>query len=161
MIPTHNTGSSLDFSHLSISGQLSIYCRSQRYILSDRTITHKGEDLPGGDRVDWVPGERISTKWGIVVHLPSGEGQGSLHWVNLTEGWRFAQQAMQLRELRRRKDVISGPVLPPEEDYIAAAGRAASLTALAGLYHRAVAAEAWNDITKQAFSNRRKQLEAA
>lgn len=162
MIPTHNTGSTLDFSHLSIGGQLAVYCRSQRYELSpDRTVLHKGEELPAGDRVDWVPGERLNTKWGLVIHLPAGEGSGSLHWINLTVGWQMAQKAMELREIRRIKNIISGPILPPEEDYIAAAGRAASLTALAGLYHRAVAAEQWNDITKQAFSNRRRQLEAA
>jgi hypothetical protein len=162
LIADIKTGSTLDFSHLSISGQLAVYARSQRYELSpDRTITHKGAELPAGDRIDWVPGERLNTKWGLVIHLPAGEGTGSLHWINLTVGWAMAQKAMELREIRKTKNLISGPILPPEEDFAAAAARAASLTALAGVAARAMVAGAWGDDLRPAFTQRREELEAA
>ena len=72
------TGASLRFGHLSYSVQLAVYARSQRYDISAGLMApwgRRGETVPVGTRHDWVPGEKVNTSWGVIVHLPAGGGQ--------------------------------------------------------------------------------------
>ena len=47
----------------------------------------------------------VSQKTGLVIHLPAGTGQASLHVVDLEAGWEAAKQAVWVREWRARKDL--------------------------------------------------------
>jgi hypothetical protein len=50
----------------------------------------------------------VNQDWGIIVHLPSGEGVCNLYWVNLNIGWALAQLALEVRKARSTK----GAMLP-------------------------------------------------
>lgn len=154
------TGKSLVFGHLTYSAQLAVYARSKRYDLSKGAVTHyKGQEIPVGERTDWVPGERVSHNWGLILHLPAGQGRAELYWVDLVIGWQLANLAVTVREWRKRKDIITGPVIPPELDFHELARSVTSLSDLAALHSRAVAAHAWSPELRDTFSMRRSELE--
>ncbi|MGH3965749.1 MAG: hypothetical protein ACRDZO_25025, partial [Egibacteraceae bacterium] len=103
------TGASLDFGHIPYSVQLAVYSRSMRYdIAGGEVVPHGryGQVIPVGERSDWVPGEKVSTEWGLIVHLPAGGGEATLHPVDLTVGWELAHLAVDVREWRKRKNII-------------------------------------------------------
>ncbi|QAY15689.1 exonuclease [Streptomyces phage Bowden] len=50
----------------------------------------------------------VNQDWGIIVHLPAGEGVCNLYWVNLNIGWAMAQLALEVRKARSTK----GAMLP-------------------------------------------------
>jgi len=51
----------------------------------------------------------INTEKGIIVHLPAGSGQCTLHFVDLVHGWKGIQLAMKVRKHRDKKN-ISTPI---------------------------------------------------
>ncbi|MEU4984920.1 MULTISPECIES: hypothetical protein [unclassified Streptomyces] len=50
----------------------------------------------------------VNQDWGIIVHLPAGEGVCNLYWVNLNIGWAMANLALEVRKARSTK----GAMLP-------------------------------------------------
>lgn len=58
-----------------------------------------------GDRYDPETGTRapldVSREWGLVIHLPQGEGECHLFWVDLDAGWRGVELASEVRGWRR------------------------------------------------------------
>jgi hypothetical protein len=157
------TGSSLDFGHIGFSVQMAVYARSQRYDLSGgHTAEYRGRHIPVGQRSDWVPGEEVSRDWGLIVHVPSGEGRASLHPVDLKAGWELAQLAATVREWRKRRDLIRPSVeLEAAEDFAALCVAAVSVEELMALYRRAVAAGAWDATLKTVFGLRKRALTEA
>jgi hypothetical protein len=155
------TGSSLTFGHIGFSVQMAVYAHSKRYDLSEgRTVAWKGRDIPVGVRSEWVPGERVSTEWGLIVHVPSGEGRASLHPVNLAAGWELARLAVDVREWRKRKDLIGTSVeLAP--DFVSACAAAKDVAELTALYQHAMVLDAWDDMLRARFTRRRRELEEA
>jgi len=153
------TGKSLDFGHIGYSVQMAAYSRSRRYSLAagrTRAYGRMGE-IPVGDRTDWVDGEPVNQEWGLIVHVPSGQGRATLHPVDLFVGWELAQLSATVREWRKRKDIIGDPVRPTV-DFHARCAAASSLDELDAAYRQAVAANAWDDVLRQAFSRRKAQL---
>lgn len=51
----------------------------------------------------------INTEKGIIVHLPAGSGQCTLHFVDLVHGWKGIELAMKVRKHRDKKN-ISTPI---------------------------------------------------
>lgn len=47
----------------------------------------------------------VDRKRGLVLHLPAGKGQATLHVVDLEQGWEAAQQAVWVRDWRARKNL--------------------------------------------------------
>jgi len=45
----------------------------------------------------------INTERGIIVHLPAGSGECTLHFVDIKEGWKGIQLAMKVRAFRDTK----------------------------------------------------------
>lgn len=83
------TGQSVDFNFGEIQMQLAVYAKSQRY------------DPASGAREPL----RVSTDWGLVVHLPAGKGECTVYWANLAEGWQgalLAQRVWGWRDQRHR-----------------------------------------------------------
>lgn len=111
---------SVKYGALKMAMQLAIYSRAKKY---DHTL------FPAPDRAEdekafqkWkrteveaaeaakaysVP-DPVNQDWGIIAHLPSGEGVCNLYWVDLTIGWRLAQLALEIRAARSLK----GAMLP-------------------------------------------------
>jgi hypothetical protein len=85
------TGKSLDYGWCAIAIQLACYAHADHIW-------------------DWEHGARnvmpeVDRRRGLVVHLPAGTGQASLHVVDLTAGWEAAKYAVWVREWRARKDL--------------------------------------------------------
>jgi hypothetical protein len=76
---------SINLGALKIAAQLAVYSRSRPYdVATDERTEHHG----------------ASHEWGIVVHLPLGTGTCTLHWVDLTTGWRAAMLCGEVRRAR-------------------------------------------------------------
>ena len=87
------TGSSVELGQLKIAIQLAIYSRGKVLLNEDNG---KWEPMPRG----------VNQDTGIVVHLPAGEASPKLYYVDLRAGWHFAQLAYEVREGRKRKDLL-------------------------------------------------------
>lgn len=78
---------SVEWGMLKIAMQLSVYARSHTY--------------------DQATGERgihgASTNRGLVIHLPAGQADPTLYWVDLEAGWEAVKVARDVREQRRIK----------------------------------------------------------
>jgi hypothetical protein len=84
---------SIDFAAGSIAQQLAVYARSMPY------------DHDTGERAPYpVP---VDTSRGIIIHLPAGSGQCTLHWIDLDAGWAGVQLSQQVRAWRSRKDLLT------------------------------------------------------
>jgi hypothetical protein len=81
---------SIEWGSGKIAMQLAVYAHSRFYNMK----TGERSPLPG------VNGDR-----GIVIHLPAGTGQCTLHWTNIAAGWEAVQLATKVRDWRARKDL--------------------------------------------------------
>ena len=52
----------------------------------------------------------INTERGIIVHLPAGSGECTLHFVDIKEGWKGIQLAMKVRTFRDTKKKLVTPI---------------------------------------------------
>lgn len=86
------TGRSVDFGAASFSIQLGTYANSLRY----NHTTGARSPLPAD----------LCTALGLVVHLPAGKGQATLHWLRLDLGWAMAVTCESVRAWQSRKDII-------------------------------------------------------
>lgn len=84
----------LDFGFNKIAMQLGVYSRGKKYDHTTGTRT----DLPGNPRQDW----------GIVIHLPAGEGRAELVWANIAAGYDAAERlAHEVHKWRKRDDLAT------------------------------------------------------
>jgi PD-(D/E)XK nuclease superfamily protein len=72
-----------------IASQLAVYSRAMHYNPDTGERTYSG----------------VETDWGIIAHLPAGEGRCELHRVDLMKGWRGVQLSKHVRDWRARKFV--------------------------------------------------------
>jgi hypothetical protein len=153
------TGKTLDFGHIGFSVQFAVYSRSYRYDLSFGRTRHYGRlgEIPVGDRVPWVEGEKVNREWGLVVHLPSGKGTATVHPINLSLGWELAQLSRDVREWRKRKDIIAAPV-KLKEDFQSTLAAAESVRDLRAAHKRAVRAGKWDKGLQGRFTARKEEL---
>lgn len=85
------TGKNLELAWPSIAVQLALYSRGET-LYDWETRTH--EPMP-----------TVNQRQGLVLWLPAGTGEASLHVVDLEAGWEAAQHAFWVREWRKRKDL--------------------------------------------------------
>lgn len=52
----------------------------------------------------------------IIIHLPAGTGQCTLHWVDINAGWEAVQLAAKVRDWRARKG-LTEPYISAAEPY--------------------------------------------
>ena len=81
----------IDYAVNKIAMQLAVYANSLLYDVDthERTEHHADKTI------------------GIIVHLPAGSGECTLHKVDLTAGWEAVQIAKQVRDWRSRKGIGS------------------------------------------------------
>jgi hypothetical protein len=75
----------VEYGALKMAMQLAIYSRSELY------------DPKTGLR---SPLENIDQKWGIIMNVPAGSGDGALYWADLELGWEAVQIAGAVRRMR-------------------------------------------------------------
>ncbi|AVE00412.1 exonuclease [Streptomyces phage OzzyJ] len=103
---------SVEYGGLKMAMQLAIYSRAKKYdhTLFPAPIREKDEKAwnkwkkteVSADEIAqaYTVPEPVNQDWGIIVHLPSGEGVCNLYWVDLNIGWKAAQLALTIREMR-------------------------------------------------------------
>lgn len=90
MVPTHNTGKSVQYAWMEIACQLYLYSQA----------THIYDHATGEIR-EMPP---VDQSRGIVVHLPVGQATATLYDIDLELGARVAAASEVVRELRKRKN---------------------------------------------------------
>lgn len=103
---------SVEYGGLKMAMQLAIYSRAKKYDHTRFPAPNRDEDEKGFQKwkkVEVSPEEAakaysvpepVNQDWGIIVHLPSGEGVCKLYWVDLNVGWKAAQLALDIRAMR-------------------------------------------------------------
>ncbi|MFI2674003.1 hypothetical protein ACH5AU_31355 [Streptomyces albidoflavus] len=99
-------------SGLKIAAQLAVYSRGELYDhrvfpVNDREkkelASWKRRAVPADlAKTAYAPMRAVSQDWGIVIHLPAGSGECSLHWADLRLGWEAAKAAQKTRALRSK-----------------------------------------------------------
>lgn len=87
------TGTSIDYSHLDNAQQLAAYANAE-WIYDWRTNTR-------------TPMPNIDKTVGIICHLPAGTGTCQFYSVNIADGFDILKISMTVRELRKRKDLMT------------------------------------------------------
>ena len=94
----------------------------------------------------------------LIAHVPIGKAKAQLYGVNIIEGWRLAQVAIQVREARTAasKGLLSWLVEPDDKAALALhnVSRAASRDELAALWDRLHPAGLWTDEVNAAAASR-------
>jgi hypothetical protein len=98
------SGRDLDYGWGEISIQMAIYAHGAR----EGLVARWDQDAEDGSGA-WVwedigiPPKSIRKDVGVVMHVPVGGKQCTLHWIDLEEGWRAAQLCDSVRDWRKAK----------------------------------------------------------
>lgn len=65
-----------------------------------------------------LPTPEINQEWGIIIHLPAGEGRCDLYWIDLTKGLEAARFAGEIRDLRAAAKGWMRPLEGPSDELI-------------------------------------------
>lgn len=115
----------------------------------------------------------LNTEWGIIIHLPAGQANGSLHYVNIADGWKAVQTAGEVRLWRAKKDwyqAIPTPRPPTTDPFAGIPGAdevevliesASTYDELRHVWTKAIAAGRWTDRHLELAKARRVELERA
>ena len=99
MIMDNKTGS-VDYPH-KMAMQLACYARSLPYDIATDT---RGTDP-----------QPVSLNYGVIIHLPAGQGRCDLYEIDIAKGWGACLIAKQVWDWRGRKDLtrLIDPDVPP------------------------------------------------
>ncbi|MFJ3974904.1 hypothetical protein [Streptomyces sp. NPDC090021] len=107
---------SIEYNALKMAMQLAVYSRGEFYDYSrfpvdpaDRKAftAWKKREVPAAEAAQaYTPLEGVSRKWGIVISLPAGSGECTLHWADLEIGWAAARLALDVRATRSVKGAL-------------------------------------------------------
>lgn len=88
------TGQSADeFGQLELAVQLALYANAEYMWNLD---TQQYEPMP-----------EVEKDWGILAHLPAGQGRCTFHPVNIALGWEYAKLAWEVHQARKdQKDLV-------------------------------------------------------
>ncbi|MEV5330876.1 hypothetical protein [Streptomyces werraensis] len=108
----------IKYGQLKMASQLAVYSRGKLYDHTKFPVDaddkkaiaawKKTEFSAEQAAAAYSPPPPVNQDWGIIVHLPAGEGSCNLYWVNLNIGWALAQLALEVRKARSTK----GAMLP-------------------------------------------------
>ncbi|MEU2111504.1 hypothetical protein [Streptomyces sp. NPDC019507] len=107
---------SVQYGGLKMAAQLAVYSRGEFYDYTrfpvdpaDRKAfaAWKKREVPAEEAASaYRPMLEVSQKWGIIINLPSGSGECTLHWVDLEIGWAAAKLAREIRAMRSVKGAM-------------------------------------------------------
>lgn len=118
----------IEWGAMKIGMQLAVYAHSVPY------------NQQTDQREEW--GFDIDQDWGIVIHLPAGKGECSLHWIDLRSGWEAVKCANEVRQWRKKNDwyrrfEIAAPDAVSYEQMVASAASLEDLRAVWTLANQA------------------------
>lgn len=106
-----------DYGQLKMCMQLATYSRSAIYDFTAFPAPDRIEEKRAWEK--WKKTEftaeeavaaykplEVNQDWGIIIHLPSGSAEVQLYWADLNLGWEASQEAIRVRELRKKKKVL-------------------------------------------------------
>lgn len=96
------TGKRLDYSLPGFAIQMAIYCDGCFY------------DVDTDVRTEFPP--TLHTGWGILAHLPAGQGKCELLWADLSVGREGARIVRDVRRWRKRTDYAAPFMMPPTDE---------------------------------------------
>jgi hypothetical protein len=111
----------VSYGGLKMATQLACYSRAKTYDYSRFPVEPVANDPTGKKALAaWKKIERpaeeaaqaygsigpVNQDWGIIISLPSGSGEASLHWADLNKGWEMAKLAKTIRAARSLKPLI-------------------------------------------------------
>jgi hypothetical protein len=109
---------SVTYGALKMAMQLAVYSRGEFYDYTrfpvdpaDRKAfaAWKKREVPAAEAAQaYTPLQGVSQKWGVIINLPAGSGECTLHWVDLEIGWAAARLALEVRTTRS----VKGAMLP-------------------------------------------------
>lgn len=85
MLITDLKTGTVEFGGLKMAMQLALYSRSKLY------------DHRTGERTEMG---KVNQKWGVIMNIPAGTGEGALYWTDLELGWEAVLLAGQVRRMR-------------------------------------------------------------
>lgn len=127
------TGKDLSYSWLEIAIQQAMYANAP--LMWDPA------------REAYEPMPEVDRHRALVLHLPIGQGHAQLYGVNIVEGWRFVELAMQVRAARSGAKKLAWIVEPDDPATVALhhVSHAASREELAALWERLQKRGLWTE----------------
>ncbi|MFE4451404.1 hypothetical protein [Streptomyces sp. NPDC056796] len=109
---------SIEYGALKMAAQLAVYSRGEVYDHTRFPVDTDDKKAFAAWKKRAVNAEEaakaysplppVNQDWGIIIHLPSGEGMCNLYWVDLNIGWAMANLALTIRKARGTR----GAMLP-------------------------------------------------
>ncbi|MCY0933615.1 hypothetical protein [Streptomyces sp. H34-S4] len=106
----------IEYGKLKMASQLATYSRGKLYDHTQFPVNADDKDAIKEWKKQAFTAEQaaqaysplppVNQDWGIIVHLPQGEGTCDLHWVDLNIGWALAQLALTIRKARSTKGAM-------------------------------------------------------
>ncbi|MEU9795080.1 hypothetical protein AB0E27_31595 [Streptomyces sparsogenes] len=106
----------IEYGQLKMASQLAVYSRGKLYDHTKFPVDADDKKALAAWKKQQFTAEQAATAysplppvnqdWGIIVHLPAGEGVCKLYWVNLNIGWAMAQLALTIRQARSTKGAM-------------------------------------------------------
>lgn len=97
---------SIDYGHATIPAQLACYAHGAVWNGDSDTSEAANAYQP-------LTELGVDQSRGLIIHLPAGTGECTLHWVDLEAGWEIAQLCHTVREWRKVKTTIVPFDRPP------------------------------------------------
>ncbi|WP_371671211.1 hypothetical protein OG985_28485 [Streptomyces sp. NBC_00289] len=120
---------SVQYGGLKMAAQLATYSRGEFYDYTRFPVdtadkkafaAWKKRVVPADEAATaYRPMPEVSQKWGIIINLPSGSGECTLHWVDLEIGWAAARLAREIRAMRSVKGAMRPWVSGVTEENVA------------------------------------------
>lgn len=88
---------SIEYSATKMAIQLALYAHGELYEPKQNSRGNTG----------------VSRNAGIIIHLPAGEGRCQLYWIDLKAGWEAARLCQQVRDWRKRKNLLAAASFGP------------------------------------------------
>lgn len=98
VIVDNKTGQSVDYGQLSWGLQVACYAHGDPYdLLTDKRVILPEDAKP-------------RTDWALIMHAPYGQGEASLHWINIGKAWTYLVIAIARLDAQATKDSLMAPV---------------------------------------------------
>ncbi|GGN40089.1 hypothetical protein FHR83_007122 [Actinoplanes campanulatus] len=112
----------IEYGKLKMAAQLAGYANGEFYDWSLFPVDAADKKaFAAWKKQGWLPEESaqayspigvVNPRWGLIMNLRPGTGLCTLHWIDLAKGWRAAQAARHLYDLRRDQRVFVPFVKP-------------------------------------------------
>ncbi len=108
---------SVEYGGLKMAAQLAVYSRGELYDHALFPVDQRDKRALAQWKKTDVPADRaaaayspipaVNQDWGVIIHLPAGQGECTLYWADLRLGWEAARLALDIRRMRGEKGALT------------------------------------------------------